>query len=252
MKNSISEVLSFVRDRESDVKFVRLMFTDGNGCVKNISISPEELPRAFEKGVEIPFGGETIRLIPDAATLAELPWRPQHGRVVRFFCEILRGGAAAEFDRRSSLKKAAANAKGILISVTGEFTLTKIDAEGNALPFDEGGHLDVYPSDRCENVRRDVCLYLQTMGVMPAASYHADGAGKNAIVLAAAAPLECADDIQTFRTVARAVAGQNGLTTDLGRLTLKIVCNGSENVIQLSEGQNPYSAIEELIFGIDG
>ena len=49
MKYSKEEVLQYVR--EEDVKFIRLAFCDVFGKQKNISIMPEELPRAFEYGI---------------------------------------------------------------------------------------------------------------------------------------------------------------------------------------------------------
>ena len=90
MKYTVNEVLQFVQ--EEDVKFIRLAFCDVFGTHKNISIMPEELPRAFEYGVAFDasaiegFGDEShsdLYLHPDPDTLSVLPWRPEHGRVVR-------------------------------------------------------------------------------------------------------------------------------------------------------------------------
>ena len=49
MKYSREEVMQYVQ--EEDVKFIRLAFCDVFGKQKNISILPEELPRAFEYGI---------------------------------------------------------------------------------------------------------------------------------------------------------------------------------------------------------
>ena len=48
MKYSKEEVMQYVQ--EDDVKFIRLAFCDVFGKQKNISIMPEELPRAFDHG----------------------------------------------------------------------------------------------------------------------------------------------------------------------------------------------------------
>ncbi|MDR1786136.1 MAG: glutamine synthetase, partial [Spirochaetaceae bacterium] len=81
-------VLQYIN--ENDVKFVKLFFTDILGAVKSISIMPGELEHAFESGISFDAGSvrgfkETGRsdlfLVPDAGTLAVLPWRPQRGRV---------------------------------------------------------------------------------------------------------------------------------------------------------------------------
>ncbi len=56
------EVIQFVK--EEDIKFIRLAFCDALGRMKNISIMPGELARAFETGIAIDasavtgFGGE--------------------------------------------------------------------------------------------------------------------------------------------------------------------------------------------------
>ena len=89
------EVLQFVQ--ENDVKFIRLAFCDIFGMMKNISIMAAELERAFDSGIS--FDASVVRgfmnveesdllLFPVPATLEVLPWRPQQGRVARFFCEI--------------------------------------------------------------------------------------------------------------------------------------------------------------------
>ena len=63
MKYSREEVMQYIQ--EDDVKFIRLAFCDVFGKQKNISIMPEELPRAFEHGIAFDassikgFGDET-------------------------------------------------------------------------------------------------------------------------------------------------------------------------------------------------
>ncbi len=49
MKYSKDEVIQYAR--EEDVKFIRLAFCDVFGTQKNISIMPDELPRAFESAL---------------------------------------------------------------------------------------------------------------------------------------------------------------------------------------------------------
>jgi len=51
-------------------------------------------------------------LHPDPSTLSILPWRPQQGRVIRFFCDIKHpDGSAFEGDSRNILKKAVERAE---------------------------------------------------------------------------------------------------------------------------------------------
>ena len=96
---------------ETDVKFIRLAFSDVFGTQKNIAIMPGELERAFSDGIAIDtssiagFGGEVrsdLLLRPDPSTLVALPWRPQNGRVVRMFCNIVRPDGTPSNPTRSS------------------------------------------------------------------------------------------------------------------------------------------------------
>lgn len=100
---------------EEDVKFIRMAFCDVEGRQKNIAIMPGELDRAFRYGIAIDgsaipgFGGEVhsdLLLYPDPSTLCVLPWRPEHGRVVRMFCAVTRpdgygdrGGRPQSFEK---------------------------------------------------------------------------------------------------------------------------------------------------------
>lgn len=142
MKYSKKEVMQYVK--EEDVKFIRLAFCDVFGKQKNVSITAEELPRAFEYGIAFDasaiagFGDETrcdLLLHPDAETLMPLPWRPEHGRVVRMFCSIsYPDGTPFECDTRSLLKRAIDDARKagfeFLFGAEQEFYLFLLDEYG--------------------------------------------------------------------------------------------------------------------------
>lgn len=223
------EVLDYVR--EEDVKFVRLAFCDIFGVPKNISVLSGELERAFREGVPIDasairgFGsGENdIFLYPDPQTLAVLPWRPSHGRVVRMYCSIRRAdGSAFECDNRYILQKAVERAgeQGMecRFSSKNEFYLFKTGEQGERTlsPLDRAGYMDMAPEDAGENVRREICLTLEEMGICPEASHHEEGPGQNEIDFRCSEPLSSADNNITFKTVVKTVAAANGLWADFG------------------------------------
>lgn len=118
MEYTVDEIRQFTA--EEDVKFLRLAFCDIFGSQKNISILPDELDRAFSYGIAfdasaVPGFGDEVHsdlfLHPDSSTLCMLPWRPDHGRVARMFCHVLRpDGAAFEADCRALLRQAVADA----------------------------------------------------------------------------------------------------------------------------------------------
>ena len=219
MKYSKEEVLQYVR--EDDVKFIRLAFCDVFGKQKNISIMPEELPRAFEYGIAFDasaiagFGDETrcdLLLHPDPETLMLLPWRPEHGKVVRMFTHITYpDGTPFECDTRSLLKKAVEDAKKagytFAFGAEQEFYLFNLDETGSStkIPYDEAGYMDIAPEDRGENIRREICLTLEQMGIRPESSHHEEGPGQNEIDFRYSDPLTAADNTMTFQTVVKTI-----------------------------------------------
>lgn len=222
---------------EEDVKFIRLAFVDVFGTQKNISIMPGELERAFKYGIAIDasaiagFGGvvhSDLFLHPDPATLAILPWRPEHGRVVRMFCTITYpDGREFAPDTRSFLKKAIALAEAegfsFYIGSETEFYLFNRDENGAPTdePYDLAGYMDIAPADKGENVRREICLDLERMGIIPESSHHSEGPGQNEIDFRRSDPLKAADDAVTFRSVVSTIAARNGLYADFSPKPLK-------------------------------
>lgn len=228
MKYSKEEVIQFVA--EEDVKFIRMAFCDIYGKQKNISIMPGELERAFEYGIAIDasaidgFGGEVhsdLFLHPDTSTLCVLPWRPEHGKVVRMFCTVTYpDGTPFEANTRALLRKASEDAEkeGISFAFGSEmeFYLFKCDENGEPtnIPYDNAGYMDVAPEDKGENVRREICLTLERMGINPESSHHEEGPGQNEIDFCYSHAITAADDALTFRSVVLAVAARNGLCAD--------------------------------------
>ena len=228
MKYTPDEVMQYVL--EEDVKFIRMAFCDVYGKQRNVAIMAGELPRAFEHGVAFDASAisgfdmderSDLFLRPNADTLKELPWRPQSGRVAHMFCDIVRpDGAPFDGDSRALLRAAAeeAAAKGYAFrfGTEMEFYLFKLDEQGKPTkePFDEAGYMDVAPEDKGENVRREICLTLERMGIFPESSHHESGPGQNEIDFRYADALTAADNAVMFRAVVRTIAAQNGLWAD--------------------------------------
>ena len=225
---SCEEILTFVE--QEDVKFIRLAFCDVTGHQKNIAILPSELPRAFADGISFDASaiagfGDTVRsdlfLHPDPATLAFLPWRPASGRVVRMFCDIrYPDGRPFERDGRYILRQAVDRARmaGLTCHIGAEMEFylfrTNENGEPTRIPFDRAGYCDIAPEDRCENVRREICLTLLDMGIRPESSHHEEGPGQNEIDFRYSEPLGAADDTVTVRSVVRTIATRSGLWAD--------------------------------------
>ena len=208
---------------ENDVKFIRMTFCDTFGNMKNIAIMPRELHRAITDGIPFNATGlleashQNLLLKPDTSTLSILPWRPQSGRVVRFFCKLYHmDGTPYEGDLRRNLRETMKSLQNqgyqCEMGTRCEFYLFETDMEGKPTkkPCDQGGYLDVAPLDKCENTRREICLSLEEMGLNPTTSCHKHGPGQNEIDFACSNPLTAADNMAHYKTVVKTIAAQNG------------------------------------------
>lgn len=263
MKYSKEEVLQYVQ--EEDVKFVRIAFCDVFGKQKNISIMSDELPRAFEYGIAFDssaitgFGDESrcdLFLHPDPETLTLLPWRPEHGKVVRMFSDIsYPDGTPFECDTRGLLKKAinVASDAGYSFSFGAEqeFYLFNLDENGNPTntPYDNAGYMDIAPDDKGENIRREICLTLEQMGIKPESSHHEEGPGQNEIDFRYSDPLSAADNTMTFQTVVKTVARRNGVNVDFSPKPLE---NNAGNGFHINMSVKPCDNSENLCYMIAG
>ena len=263
MKYSREEVMQYVQ--EEDVKFIRLAFCDVFGKQKNISILPEELPRAFEYGIAFDasaiagFGDESkcdLLLHPEPETLMLLPWRPEHGKVVRMFTYITYpDGSLFECDTRSLLKKAIEDAKkagySFSFGAEQEFYLFHLDENGKPTksPYDNAGYMDIAPEDRGENIRREICLTLEQMAIRPESSHHEEGPGQNEIDFRYSDALTAADNAMTFQTTVKTIAYRNGLWADF---SAKPLDDAPGNGFHINMSVKPGEPSENLFYMIAG
>ena len=91
--------------------------------------------------------------------------------------------------------------------------LFKTDEDGRPteVTLDNGGYLDISPLDKGENIRREICLCLEEMGIKPESSHHEQGPGQNEIDFKYSDALSCADTMRNFKSVVKAIAARNGL-----------------------------------------
>ncbi len=228
-KNAIgkmnSEILEFIE--ENDVKFIKLSFCDPFGNMKNMSILSTELASAFSEGRPVntyalpvfsQISDSDLLLFPDASTLSLLPWRPQTNSVLRFYCDIKNPDTTTfSGDGRAMLKNTVKKLKNMGFSckmgTRCEFYLFKTDEfdEPTMTTHDKGGYLDVAPLDKGENIRREICLCLEQIGLNPENSHHEQGPGQNEIDFNFSDPLSAADNFLTFKSVVKSIASRNGL-----------------------------------------
>lgn len=271
MDQTIQEILTFIE--EQDVKFIRLAFCDLDGRQKNMSVMPKQIHRVFQEGIL--FDGSAINgftktetsdllLIPDPSTMDILPWRPQTGRVLRFYCDICYPNKTPyEHDMRALLKQQLKDIKKqgyrVMSGMECEFYLFQKDEHGTCtwIPQDQAGYLDVAPLDRGEDVRRDICLTLEEMGIEPESSHHEQGPGQNEIDFHYAEAITSCDQLITFKWAVEMIAEQHGLHASFQAKPLANDSGSGLHInLSLSKNQNnafalePEALLEQFMAGI--
>jgi len=219
------DVLDFAQ--RSNVRFLRLQFTDILGVNKNV-----EIPRSqFEKALagDILFDGSSIEgfvrieesdmlLVPNFSTFRIFPWGDPQNRVGRLICDIHRpDGTPFDGDPRFVLKRqierAASMGFVMQAGMEAEFFMFKPGSEGQAatVTHDVGSYFDLAPADLGEDARRAIVSALEQMGFEVEAAHHEVAHGQHEIDFRHADALTTADNIATFRFVVKYIASQFGL-----------------------------------------
>lgn len=221
----ILDVLEFIED--NDVRFIRLQFCDLFGRNRNISVSYSEFERALKDGLMFRSSGvpgyescgePELILYPDPTTIQSLPWRPQQGSVARVLCKVCYpDGRSFEGDSRQILTNIVEQAKkeGIEFEIGAKIEFYLFELGEDNVPtlntVDHAGFFDLAPLDKGENTRREIILTLEEMGFAITSSHHEVGSGQHEIDFRMSDPINCADSIQTFKTVVKTVAESNGM-----------------------------------------
>jgi glutamine synthetase len=215
------DVLALVRER--DIRFVRLWFTDILGQLKSFSVNAQELDQAFEEGMG--FDGSSITgfnpieesdmvAMPDPATFAVLPWRPDDQGVARLFCDVLTPERTPyEGDPRHVLRRAIERMKTMGFDTFNvgpelEYFLFR-DSKGTEV-LDEGGYFDLTTLDAGSDVRRETVLALEQLGIHVEYSHHEVGPSQHEVDMRHADALKMADDCMTYRITVKEYALKYG------------------------------------------
>lgn len=214
--------------KDNNVQFLRLMFTDLFGVIKNVEVPISQLDKLLEN--KLMFDGSSIDgfvrieesdmyLYPDLSTWMVFPWGSEHGKVARIICEVYTSDRKLfAGDPRNNLIRALQDMKDegftdFNIGPEPEFFLLKLDENGKPTTHlnDQGSYFDLAPVDLGENCRRDIVLELENMGFDVEASHHEVAPGQHEIDFKYADALTAADNIQTFKLVVKTVARKYNL-----------------------------------------
>ena len=221
--------------KEENIRYIRMMFTDMLGMLKNVEIPINRLEDALSN--QVMFDGSSIEgfvrifeadmfLHPDLDTFLVLSWEnTTYGKVARFICDVYKPGENGEHvpfegDPRGVLKRNIEEMrkrgfKAFNSGIEPEFFLFKLDDHGKvAYPLqfnDHGGYFDLAPVDSAEDCRRDIVLELQKIGFIIEAAHHEVSTGQHEINFQFDGAVEAADNVQTFKLVVKNIARRHGL-----------------------------------------
>ncbi|AZP04216.1 type I glutamate--ammonia ligase [Jeotgalibaca ciconiae] len=213
---------------EENVRFLRLMFTDILGTIKNVEVPISQLNKVLDN--KMMFDGSSIEgfvrieesdmyLHPDLDTWLVFPWEIKQGKIARLICDVYQpDGTPFAGDPRSNLKRILSEMHDLgftefNLGPEPEFFLFKLDENGRPTMDlnDEGGYFDLAPTDLGENCRRDIVLELEALGFEIEASHHEAATGQHEIDWKYADAVEACDNIQTFKLIVKTVARKHGL-----------------------------------------
>ena len=231
---------------QQDVRFVRLWFTDIVGTVKGFAITIDELEHVLNSGAS--FDGAVIDglarsdeadtvAVPDPTTWQILPWRPSQDAVASVFCDLSTPDREPlQTDGRHILRKVMQRARrlgynfyvapeleffyvddiseyrsgrseNLLSNVVDSFTPASLPNRFNRASryFDQTS-----PDLGGAELRRDVVLALEKMGIPVKHSHHEVGHGQHEIDLRHTNALTMADSVVTYRVVVKELAARKG------------------------------------------
>ena len=213
--------------KRKEVRFLRLMFTDIMGAIKNVEVPASQFEKALDG--EIMFDGSSIKgfsrieesdmlLKPDLDTFVVFPWRDERGTVAMLICDVYNPDETP-FDGcpRITLRRAVADAKSMgykaMFGPELEFFLFHRDEDHNPTTrtHDSGGYFDLLPVDRGEECRRDITNALEAMGYSVEAAHHEVAPGQHEIDFQYADVLATADRAAVFRLVVKKYARDHNL-----------------------------------------
>ncbi|WP_047999560.1 type I glutamate--ammonia ligase [Lactiplantibacillus herbarum] len=214
--------------KEENVNFLRLMFTDLFGTIKNVEVPVSQLDKLLDN--KLMFDGSSIDgfvrieesdmyLYPDLSTWLIMPWNTEHGKIARIICEVYTSDRKPfEGDPRNNLIRVLndmreAGYTSFNCGTEPEFFLFKMNDKGEPTTElnDKGSYFDLSPMDLGENCRRDIALELERLGFNVEASHHEVAPGQHEIDFKYADALSAADHIQTFKLVVKTIARKYNL-----------------------------------------
>ncbi len=225
MAKTEAETRAILRDER--VRFLRLVFTDIHGVIKNVEVPDSQFDKALAG--EIMFDGSSIEgfvriqesdmlLQPDFSSLRIFPAdESDPNRRALLICDVaLPDGAPFPGDPRNVLRRAVDRAASLGLSAMfgpeAEFFLFhRKNGFATTETHDQGAYFDLSPVDRGEGARREIVNVLERMNFEVEAAHHEVAPGQHEIDFKYGDALRTADNLMVFKHVVRKVALRHDL-----------------------------------------
>lgn len=247
-----TEVLSFVKNKKNNVRFVRIIFPDVLGREMSFTIPSSELKSAFEIGKG--FDGSSVEgfvrieesdliIIPDPKTFKVLPWNYQIDDLVWkeavIFGDIYTPqGEHFLGDSRYLLKKILKETEKFgKLFVGPELEFFIFPSEDEPKPIDHGAY---FCGGKWGEIRKAAQLYLSQMGIETDYDHHEVAPSQHEIDIKYGEALNTADSVILAKYVIKRVARKLGLFASFMPKPITTV-NGSGMHLHLSLWTPPTS-----------
>ncbi len=218
-----TDVLNFLREKENNVRFVRIIFPDVLGREMSFTIPWEEMESAFERGKG--FDGSSVEgfarieesdliIVPDPKTFRVLPWHYELGelswREAVVFGDILTPNNTHFLgDSRYVLKKILEKYQDIGSLLAGPELEFFIFPDEKTPQFLDHG--DYFYGGKWGEIRKASQLYLKEMGVECDCDHHEVAPSQHEIDLKYGDALAMADNVMLAKYAIKRVARKSGL-----------------------------------------
>ena len=213
-------IVKFVHDEQIEV--IWHWFVDLEGHLKGFAITPNELERSLENGMQ--FDGSSISGFnpieesdmvarPDLSTFVLLPSYDDSPKSVRFFCDIeTPDGENYDRDPRSALKKVVKQAAemGFKSYMGPEIEFFVFKGMDDPTPLDYGSYFTAPPVDQGNKLRTGIITALHSLGIRVEYHHHEVAPSQHEIDLRYDEVLRIADAAITYKHIAKQVAHSLG------------------------------------------
>ena len=222
---SLAEAKKFIKD--NNVKYVLAQFVDIHGVAKVKSVPADHLEDILTAGAGFAGGaiwgmgiepnGPDYMAVGELSTLSLVPWQPGYARII---CDGHVNGKPYEFDSRVVLKKQIERLKKhgwiLYTGLEPEFSLLRMDEQGNIHPFDPTDKLQKPCYDYKGITRHAAYLErltdsLRAVGMDVYQIDHEDSNGQFEINYTYADCLKSADNYIMFKMAASEIANDMGM-----------------------------------------